>query len=78
MYSFAVDNDWVNNFDVDYFSYLVGYYAHVRLIKDNDAAVAFATKYNLDIDKCKNSVVVFYQNKEPQVAHEKDILDAKI
>lgn len=73
----AVDNDWVNNFDVDYFSYLVGYYAHVILIKDNDAAVAFATKYNLDIDKCKNSVVAFYQNKEPQVAHEKDILDAK-
>lgn len=74
---FSTDREWINNFDVDYFSFLVGYYSHVRLIKDNDTAVEFAAKYNLDIDKYKNSVVVFYRNKEPQIAYENDILGAK-
>lgn len=26
----AKDNSWIDKFDVNYFAYLVGYYAHIK------------------------------------------------
>lgn len=69
------DKQWVDDFDVEYFSYLVGYYAHVKKITDEETAVKFAHDYDLDANQFKDSITVFYPGQNPKTSYRKDILE---
>ncbi len=71
----GADSQWTDKFDINYFAYLVGYYAHIINIDDNEAAKHFAHKYKLDMDRYRDSITVFYTGKEPQTSYKSDILD---
>lgn len=52
----------LEEFDVGYFSFLVGYYAHIKVIKDQETAKRFAMDYDIDSSKVGQSITVFYKN----------------
>lgn len=69
------DTRWTDTFDVSYFAYLVGYYAHVMVIESVDLASRFAAQYGLDAEKYRDSITVFYCGKMPQTTYKSDILE---
>jgi hypothetical protein len=71
----AEDEKWIDKFDVNYFSYLVGYYAHIKVIDDAQLKDQFAKEYHLDMERYKDSITVFYAGQEPQTSYKKDILE---
>lgn len=71
----GADTQWTDKFDINYFAYLVGYYAHIINIDDEETAKHFAKKYNLNMDSYSDSITVFYPGKEPQTSYKSDILD---
>lgn len=71
----GADTQWTDKFDINYFAYLVGYYAHIINIEQDQATKHFAKKYNLNMDSYNNSITVFYPGKEPQTSYKPDILE---
>lgn len=69
----ADDTRWIDKFDVDYFSYLVGYYAHIKIIDNKQLCDRFAEEYQLDKAQYKDSITVFYSGQKPQTNYKKDI-----
>ena len=70
----AEDDEWIEKFDVNYFAYLVGFYAHIIKIDKPEYAKAFAEKYELDREEYNNSITVFYPGKEPETIYKDNIL----
>ncbi len=70
----AGDDEWIEKFDVNYFAYLVGFYAHIIKIDKPEYAKAFAEKYELDREEYNNSITVFYPGKEPETIYKDNIL----
>lgn len=71
----AKDNSWVNKFDIDYFAYLVGYYAHIKII-DEKCAKQFAGAYQLDMDRYEDSITIFMPGDEPKTDYKSEIVEA--
>lgn len=71
----AVDKEWTEKFDVDYFSYLVGYYAHIMFVEKAESE-AFAHKYGLHAGY-EDSITVFYPGEAPQTSYKSDILETR-
>jgi len=71
----AKDNSWINKFDVDYFSYLVGYYAHVKVLNNEDCE-KFAQKYNFDMNEYEDSISIFFKGQKPRISYKADIVEA--
>jgi len=71
----AKDNTWINKFDVDYFSYLVGYYTHVKVL-NNASCETFAQKYNFDMNRYEDSISIFFKGQKPQISYKADIVEA--
>ena len=71
----ASDDYWVEKFDVDYFAYLVGYYAHIKRITTEELAEQFAKDYDLDEDEYRDSITVFYPGKKPAASYKSHILN---
>ena len=69
----ADDVRWIDKFDVNYFAYLVGYYAHIKVIDSARMCEKFAKEYGLDMDQYKDSITVFYSDKKSQTSYKKDI-----
>ena len=59
----ASDDYWIEKFDVDYFAYLVGYYAHIKRITTDELSEQFAKDYDLDEDEFRDSITVFYPGR---------------
>jgi hypothetical protein len=72
----AKDSSWLNKFDVDYFAYLVGYYAHIKLL-DNENCEKFAKKYGFDLTRYEDSISVFFKGQKPKISYKADIVEAK-
>ena len=71
----VTDKSWADKFDIDYFAFLVGYYSHIRMIKDEDVQAAFAKEYRLKEDEYRDCVMVFYPGEAPIISYKKDILE---
>ena len=71
----ASDDYWVEKFDVDYFAYLVGYYAHIKRITTDELSEQFAKDYDLDEDEFRDSITVFYPGREPNTSYKSHILN---
>ena len=71
----ASDDYWVEKFDVDYFAYLVGYYAHIKRITTDELSEQFAKDYDLDEDEFMDSITVFYPGREPNTSYKSHILN---
>ncbi len=71
----ASDDYWVEKFDVDYFAYLVGYYAHIKRVTTEELAEQFAKDYDLDEDEYRDSITVFYPGKKPAASYKSHILN---
>lgn len=71
----ATDNQWIDKFDINYFAYLVGFYAHIKRIRSPYVMSKFAKDYGLKKDGCSDSITVFYPGKSPQTSYKPDILD---
>ena len=71
----ANDNVWIDKFDVNYFAYLVGYYAHIKMIEDEESKRRFAYEYGLDEHRYDDSITVFYSDAEPKTSYKSDILE---
>lgn len=71
----AKDSNWVNKFDIDYFAYLVGYYAHIKYI-DAECAKDFAQRYHLDMDRFEDSITVFMPGNPPRTNYKSEIVEA--
>lgn len=69
------DERWTDKFDINYFAYLVGYYAHIKRIDDEDCMKQFVTAFGLDLSKYHDSITVFYPRKAPITDYRSDILD---
>lgn len=69
------DEAWKDKFDVNYFAYLVGYYAHIRKIDDDECRRRFAADYNLNENEYEDSITVFYPGREPQISYKSEILE---
>ena len=54
----AKDNSWIDKFDVNYFAYLVGYYAHIKMIDGDECCRRFIEGYGLDKERCEDSITV--------------------
>lgn len=74
----ASEKNWLNQFDVDFFAFLVGYYAHVRIIEDETLKETFSKEYDIldENGDYKDSIVVFYSGTEAKINYKKDILEA--
>ncbi len=70
------DKSWVEKFDINYFAFLVGYYAHVRIIYDEDIQETIAKEYHLDPDRYMDSITVVYPGEVPITNYKDDILDS--
>ena len=71
----ASDDYWIEKFDVDYFAYLVGYYAHIKRITTDELSEQFAKDYDLDEDEFRDSITVFYPGREPNTSYKSHILN---
>ena len=69
------DKSWADKFDIDYFAFLVGYYAHIRLIKDDELKETFAKEYKLKTEQYEDCVMVFHPGEAPIISYKKDILE---
>ena len=69
----ASDGRWLDKFDMNYFAYLVGYYAHIKMIRSPYESRKFAKDYGLKIDECADSITVFYPGREPYTSYKTDI-----
>lgn len=67
---------WMDEFDIDFFAKLVGYYCHVRIIQDIHVAEQFASDYMLERTDVKDSITVFYKGQEPKTSYRSDILES--
>lgn len=72
----AEDEQWTDKFDINYFAYLVGYYAHINMIESPHLCERFAKKYHLDMKAYRDSITVFYPGMEPQTSYKGDIIDS--
>ena len=71
------DNSWIEKFDLSYFAHLVGFYAHIRIIKNAEYAESFAEEGCLDMDKYEDSISVFYPgSSKPIVSYKQEILNS--
>lgn len=70
----AKDEEWIDKFDVNYFAYLVGYYAHIKMIDDDDSRRRFVAEYGLDEQRFEDSITVFYDG-QPKTSYKSDILE---
>ena len=66
---------WMDEFDIDFFARLVGYYCHVRSIDDPDVEHMMADDYGLDRERINDSITVFYKGSAPQISYKSDISD---
>lgn len=71
----AKDNSWIDKFDVNYFAYLVGYYAHIKMIDGDECCRRFIEEYGLDKERCEDSITVFYDTDNPKTSYKSDIID---
>ena len=69
------DEQWIDKFDVNYFAYLVGYYAHIKMIESDAEKERFAKEYGLDMERFSDSITVIYAGMEPQTSYKSDILE---
>lgn len=69
------DEVWTDRFDIDYFAYLVGYYAHIVVISDEESKLWFSREHDLDSDQYRDSITVFYKNSMPKTSYKSDILE---
>ena len=70
------DRSWVDKFDINYFAFLVGYYAHIRIIYDEKLQSRIAKEYHLDPEKYMDSITVVYPGEAPVTSYKDDILDS--
>lgn len=70
------DQEWPDKFDINYFAYLVGYYAHIKYIEGEEACHEFAEKHHLDMNTYVDSISVFYPGKEQHTSYRSDIIDS--
>lgn len=70
------DTTWSSKFDVDYFAYLVGYYAHVKIL-DKSCCEDFAKKYKFDMSRYEDSVSIFFEGHAPKINYKSDIVESK-
>lgn len=71
----GADEQWTDKFDVNYFAYLVGYYAHIKKIEHAETGLLFAKEYGLELSKYEDSITVFYPGREAQTSYKSDILE---
>lgn len=71
----AKDTFWTDQFDINYFSYLVGYYAHIMVVEEQ-AASRFALEYGL-AEGYEDSITVFYPGEPPMTSYKSDILETR-
>ena len=71
----VTDKSWADKFDIDFFAFLVGYYAHVRVIEDEDVQKAFAKECDMDEKLYGDSITVFYRGEPPVTSYKRDILE---
>ena len=71
----ATDNQWIDKFDINYFAFLVGYYAHIKMIRSPYVSNKFVKDYGLKQEGCDDSITVFYPGQAPQTSYKPDILD---
>jgi ppGpp synthetase/RelA/SpoT-type nucleotidyltranferase len=69
----ASDTTWTDKFDVNYFAYLVGYYAHIMFVGQKTAP-KFAEQYGLK-EGYEDSITVFYPGEEPMTSYKPDIME---
>ena len=65
----------MDEFDIDFFARLVGYYCHVRSIDDPEGEHMMADDYGLDRERINDSITVFYKGSAPQISYKSDISD---
>lgn len=70
------DKSWVERFDINYFAFLVGYYAHIRIIYDEEIQETIAREYHFDPEKYMDSITVVYPGEAPITNYKDDILDS--
>jgi hypothetical protein len=73
---FNAEGDWIEEFDINYFAYLVGYYSHIKMFSNKDQARRFANDFGLNMTEYVNSITVFYPDKEPITSYNSDIMDS--
>lgn len=66
---------WMNEFDIDFFAKLVGYYCHVRIIQDIAVGEEFAREYGISGESIADSITVFYKGCAPKTSFKPDISD---
>lgn len=71
----GADDHWIDKFDINYFAYLVGYYAHIQHIETEEERLRFAIEYGLDMERYQDSITVFYSGQKPHTNYKSDILD---
>lgn len=71
----SADEQWTDKFDVNYFAYLVGYYAHIKKIEGADNCLRFAKEYGLDLQRYKDSITVFYPGRRGHTSYKSDIME---
>ena len=71
----VTDKSWADKFDIDFFAFLVGYYAHVRVIEDEDVQKAFAKECDMDENFYGDSITVFYPGEPSVTSYKRDILE---
>lgn len=69
----AKDTTWTDQFDVNYFAYLVGYYAHIMFVEE-EAAADFALEHKLT-EGYEDSITVFYPGELPMTSYKSDIME---
>ena len=70
------DGAWADEFDMDYFAYLVGYYTHVKQITDEETAGAFAKHFDLDPGRYQDSITIIFPDGRYQTSYKEDIQNA--
>lgn len=70
------DGEWADEFDMDYFAYLVGYYAHVKQITDEETGAAFAKRFDLDPERYPDSITIIFPDGRCQTSYREDIQNA--
>ena len=71
----VTDKSWADKFDIEYFAFLVGYYAHIRIIRSDDLKKTFAAEYKLKEEQYEDCAMVFHPGEAPIISYKKDILD---
>ena len=73
---FNAEGDWIDEFDINYFAYLVGYYSHIKMFSNKDQARRFANDFGLNMTEYVNSITVCYPRKDPITSYNSDIMDS--